>query len=36
MAAIGALLAWTLIDNRLAGSTMVRGRPPGAADIGET
>jgi EmrB/QacA subfamily drug resistance transporter len=36
MAAIGALLAWTLIDNRLAGSTMVRGRPPDAADIGET
>jgi EmrB/QacA subfamily drug resistance transporter len=36
MAAIGTLLAWVLIDNRLAGSTMVRGGPRDTADIGET
>jgi EmrB/QacA subfamily drug resistance transporter len=35
MAAIGTLLAWTLIDNRLAGSTMVRATPR-AADVGDT
>jgi EmrB/QacA subfamily drug resistance transporter len=34
IAAVGTLLAWTLIDNRLAGSTMVR-RPPDAAEISE-
>jgi EmrB/QacA subfamily drug resistance transporter len=36
MAALGTLLAWTLIDNRLAGSTMVRAAPRGAADVGDT
>jgi EmrB/QacA subfamily drug resistance transporter len=36
MAALGTVLAWTLIDNRLAGSTMVRATPPGAADVGDT
>ncbi|HEX3360818.1 MAG TPA: hypothetical protein VHS74_07505, partial [Solirubrobacterales bacterium] len=35
MAAIGTLLAWTLIDNRLAGSTMVRATPR-SADVGDT
>jgi hypothetical protein len=30
------VLAWTLIDNRLAGSTMVRAAPPGAPDVGDT
>ena len=34
MAAIGTLLAWTLIDNRLARSTMVRATPRGA-DVGD-
>jgi EmrB/QacA subfamily drug resistance transporter len=36
MAALGTVLAWTLIDNRLAGSTMVRAARPGAADVGDT
>ncbi len=36
MAGLGTVLAWTLIDNRLAGSTMVRAAPPGAADVGDT
>lgn len=36
MAAIGTVLAWTLIDNRLAGSTMVRAARRGAADVGDT
>jgi EmrB/QacA subfamily drug resistance transporter len=36
MAALGTVLAWTLIDNRLAGSTMVRSAPRGAADVGDT
>jgi len=36
MAALGAVLAWTLIDNRLAGSTMVSGAPRGATDVGDT
>jgi EmrB/QacA subfamily drug resistance transporter len=35
MAALGTLLAWTLIDTRLASSTMVRGGR-GTPDIGET
>ena len=35
MAAIGTVLAWTLIDNRLAGSTMVRAARRGAADVGD-
>jgi EmrB/QacA subfamily drug resistance transporter len=34
MAAIGTLLAWTLIDNRLARSTMVRAAPR-SADVGD-
>jgi MFS family permease len=36
MAALGTVLAWTLIDNRLAGSTMVRAARPGATDVGDT
>jgi EmrB/QacA subfamily drug resistance transporter len=32
MAAVGTVLAWTLIDNRLAGSTMVRTARPGVGD----
>jgi EmrB/QacA subfamily drug resistance transporter len=36
IAAIGTVLSWTLIDNRLARSTMVRAAPPGAADVGDT
>ena len=36
MAALGTVLAWTLIDNRLAGSTMVRAARRGAADVGDT
>jgi hypothetical protein len=36
MAALGTVLAWTLIDNRLAGSTMVRSARRGAADVGDT
>ncbi len=36
MAALGTLLAWTLIDNRLARSTMVRTAPPGAGDVSDT
>jgi EmrB/QacA subfamily drug resistance transporter len=33
MAALGALLAWLLIDNRHAGSTMVTGAPPDPGDL---
>jgi len=35
IAAIGTLLAWVLIDNRLASSTMVPGGPRNTPDIGE-
>jgi EmrB/QacA subfamily drug resistance transporter len=36
IAGIGTVLAWALIDNRLARSTMVRAAPRDAADVGDT
>ncbi len=35
LAAIGTVLAWTLIDTRLAGATMI-GRGRGESDLGTT